>query len=327
MSSDSAIATPPANSEPRINDRIRAREVRLVGPDGQQIGIKPLPEALAIARELDLDLVEVAAQANPPVCRIMDYGKYKYEAAQKAKESRRKTSNVVIKEMKYRPKIGGGDFDTKTRKVEHFLAEGHKVKVTLTFRGREVHHPELGRKILDQVEEAVKDVGRVEIFPRIDGRNMTMVLGTRQQGPGRQRARPDARPPAAEAADSRQPTARRPQRHAGRQPPTTATDADAPPDGHRRGTPSRSPRDRRRGQRGLTARRARRQRDPNAQDEDPQRRQEALQGHRHRQAPAPAGQHATTSSRRRPSERKRRLAATRPVAPGDAARIKRLLGR
>jgi translation initiation factor IF-3 len=147
-----------------------------VGHDGQQIGIKPLPEALAIARELDLDLVEVAAQANPPVCRVMDYGKYKYEAAQKAKESRRKTSNVVIKEMKYRPKIGGGDFHTKTRKVEQFLQEGHKVKVTLTFRGREVYHPELGKKILDQVEEAVKDVGRVEIFPRIDGRNMTMVL-------------------------------------------------------------------------------------------------------------------------------------------------------
>ena len=147
-----------------------------MGHDGQQIGIKPLPEALSLARELDLDLVEVAAQANPPVCRVMDYGKYKYEAAQKAKESRRKTTNVVIKEMKYRPKIGGGDFDTKTRKVEHFLAEGHKVKVTLTFRGREVYHPELGKKILDQVEQAVKDVGRVEIFPRIDGRNMTMVL-------------------------------------------------------------------------------------------------------------------------------------------------------
>ena len=147
-----------------------------MGHDGQQIGIKPLPEALSLARELDLDLVEVAAQANPPVCRIMDYGKYKYEAAQKAKESRRKTTNVVIKEMKYRPKIGGGDFDTKTRKVEHFLTEGHKVKVTLTFRGREVAHPELGRKILEQVEAAVKDVGRVEIFPRIDGRNMTMVL-------------------------------------------------------------------------------------------------------------------------------------------------------
>jgi translation initiation factor IF-3 len=151
--------------------------VRLVGPDGQQIGIKPLPEALAIARENDLDLVEVAAQANPPVCRIMDYGKYKYEAAQKAKESRRKASNVSIKEMKYRPKISKGDFDTKTRKVERFLQDGHKVKVTLTFRGREMHHPELGRRILDDVVSAVEHLGKVEIFPRQDGRNMTMVLG------------------------------------------------------------------------------------------------------------------------------------------------------
>ena len=151
--------------------------MRLVGPDGQQIGIKPLPEALSIARAADLDLVEVAAQANPPVCRIMDYGKYKYEAAQKAKESRRKASNVSIKEMKYRPKISKGDFDTKTRKVERFLEEGHKVKVTLTFRGREMHHPELGRRILDQVVTAVDHIGKVEIFPRQDGRNMTMVLG------------------------------------------------------------------------------------------------------------------------------------------------------
>lgn len=171
-----AIA-PPANNEPRINDRIRAREVRLVGPDGQQIGIKPLPEALSIARAADLDLVEVAAQANPPVCRIMDYGKYKYEAAQKAKESRRKASNVSVKEMKYRPKISKGDFETKTRKVERFLQDGHKVKVTLTFRGREMHHPELGRRILDEVVAAVDHVGKVEIFPRQDGRNMTMVLG------------------------------------------------------------------------------------------------------------------------------------------------------
>ncbi len=150
--------------------------MRLVGPDGQQIGIKPLPEALTIAREADLDLVEVAAQADPPVCRIMDYGKYKYEAAQKAKESRRKASNVSIKEMKYRPKISKGDFDTKTRKVERFLQDGHKVKVTLTYRGREMAHPELGRRILDDVVEAVEQVGRVEIFPRVDGRNMTMVL-------------------------------------------------------------------------------------------------------------------------------------------------------
>ncbi len=106
----------------------------------------------------------------------MDYGKYKYEAAQRAKESRKKATNVVVKEMKYRPKIGGGDFDTKTRKVEKFLGEGHKVKVTIMFRGREVAHPELGQRILDRIAEAVAHVGKVEIYPRLDGRNMTMVL-------------------------------------------------------------------------------------------------------------------------------------------------------
>jgi translation initiation factor IF-3 len=150
--------------------------VRLVAPDGEQIGIKPLPEALAMARELELDLVEVADKANPPVCRIMDYGKYKYEAAQRAKESRRKSTNVVVKEMKYRPKIGHGDFDTKTKKVEKFLGEGHKVKVTIMFRGREMQHPELGKRILDDVAAEVAEMGRVEVYPKLDGRNMTMVL-------------------------------------------------------------------------------------------------------------------------------------------------------
>jgi translation initiation factor IF-3 len=151
--------------------------VRLIGPEGNQLGIKALPEALSLARSLDLDLVEVADKANPPVCRVMDYGKYRYEAAQKAKESRRKSTNVVVKEMKYRPKIGAGDFDTKTKKVEKFLGEGHKVKVTIMFRGREMQHPELGRRILDEVAEHVAHVGRVETFPKQDGRNMTMVLG------------------------------------------------------------------------------------------------------------------------------------------------------
>ena len=150
--------------------------MRLVGADGGQIGIKPLPEALAIAREQDLDLVEVAAQANPPVCRIMDYGKWKYEESQRLRDSRRKSTNVSIKEMKYRPKIGTGDFDTKTRKVEKFLGEGHKVKVTIMFRGRETQHPELGRRILDNVAERVAQVARVEVVPKLDGRNMTMVL-------------------------------------------------------------------------------------------------------------------------------------------------------
>ena len=130
-----------------------------------------------MARELELDLVEVADKANPPVCRIMDYGKYKYEAAQRQKESRKKASNVVVKEMKYRPKISGGDFDTKTRKVEKFLQEGHKVKITIMFRGREVTHPELGRRILDDIAERVEEYAKVEAYPRLDGRNMTMVLG------------------------------------------------------------------------------------------------------------------------------------------------------
>lgn len=170
------IATATTTSEPRINDRIRARDVRLVDPEGRQLGIKPLPEALAIARQADLDLVEVAPQAVPPVCRVMDYGKFKFDSAQKAKESRRKTLSVGVKEMKYRPKIGPGDFDTKTRQVARFLAEGHKVKVTIMFRGREVFHPELGKRILDRVAESVETSARVESAPRLDGRNMVMVL-------------------------------------------------------------------------------------------------------------------------------------------------------
>ncbi len=170
------IATTPSTTEPRINDRIRARDVRLVDPEGQQLGIRPLPEALAIARQMDLDLVEVAPMANPPVCRIMDYGKFKFDAAQRAKESRRKTSSVGIKEMKYRPKIGPGDFETKTRQVLRFLNEGHKVKVTIMFRGREVFHPELGKRILDRVAEEVDGAARVESEARLDGRNMVMVL-------------------------------------------------------------------------------------------------------------------------------------------------------
>jgi len=170
------IATSDANNETRINDRIRAREVRLVDPDGRQLGIKPLPEALHIARELDLDLVEVAPMANPPVCKILDYGKWRYEAAQRDKESRRKTSNIQIKEMKYRPKIGPGDFDTKTRRVARFLADGHKVKITIMFRGREVAHPELGKAILDRIADDVGSLAKIEAAPKLDGRNMVMVL-------------------------------------------------------------------------------------------------------------------------------------------------------
>src|SRR5579864_2904206 len=171
-----AIAAGTNANEHRINDRIRAREVRLVDVDGKQLGIKPLPEALQIARQRDLDLVEVAPDANPPVCRIMDYGKFKFDEAQRAKESRRKTTSSSIKEMKYRPKIGQGDFDTKTRQVSRFLGEGHKVKITIMFRGREMSHPDLGKKILDRVAVEVADLGKVEAAPKLDGRNMVMVL-------------------------------------------------------------------------------------------------------------------------------------------------------
>jgi translation initiation factor IF-3 len=129
-----------------------------------------------MAKELDLDLVEVAPMANPPVCRIMDYGKFRYEEAQKAKESRRKSANVSIKEVKFKPKIGRGDFDTKVRKIDQFLNEGHKVKVTMQFRGREMAHPELGSKILDDVLTVVGDHVKVETQARLEGRNMSMVL-------------------------------------------------------------------------------------------------------------------------------------------------------
>src|SRR3954469_16423256 len=188
-----------------MNERIRAREVRLVDTDGTQLGIKPLPEALHIARQLDLDLVEVAPEAQPPVCRIMDYGKFKFDTAQRAKESRRKTTSTSIKEMKYRPKIGPGDFDTKTRQVTKFLGEGHKVKITIMFRGREMSHQELGLKILERVADKVATLAKVEAAPKVDGRNMIMVLAPdkrAQQAAAKAKADADAEAADAEAAAS-----------------------------------------------------------------------------------------------------------------------------
>ncbi len=169
-----------------------------------QLGIKPLPEALAIAKELDLDLVEVAPMANPPVCRIMDFGKFKFDEAQRAKESRRKTVHVGIKEMKYRPKIGPGDFDTKTRQVAKFLGEGHKVKITIMFRGREVYHPEHGKRILDRIAEQMEGIAKVEAEPKLDNRNMIMVLApdkrARQAAQSREKAQQRTEKPGASAA-------------------------------------------------------------------------------------------------------------------------------
>ncbi|MBH01311.1 MAG: translation initiation factor IF-3 [Acidimicrobiaceae bacterium] len=166
----------PTEEEPRVNEDIRVENVRLVSAEGEQVGIKPISEALRFAQEAGLDLVEVANQADPPVCRVMDYGKFKYEQSQKAKESRKKATHVLVKEMKYRPKIGSGDFETKTRRVEKFLTEGSKVKVTIMFRGREIQYPQLGRKILDDIAESISHVGRVEVYPEQEGRNMTMLL-------------------------------------------------------------------------------------------------------------------------------------------------------
>jgi translation initiation factor IF-3 len=150
--------------------------VRVVGPDGQQVGILETPEALKMAEEQDLDLVEVAAQADPPVCRIMDYGKYKYEQAVRQREARKKQSLVIVKEMKMRPKIDKHDYETKKGHVVRFLRQGAKVKVTIMFRGREMIHQELGTRLLDQLAADVDEIAKVETTPKLDGRNMTMVL-------------------------------------------------------------------------------------------------------------------------------------------------------
>jgi translation initiation factor IF-3 len=151
--------------------------VRLVGPNGEQVGIVRIEDALRLAQEADLDLVEVAATARPPVCKLMDFGKYKYEAAQKARESRRNQTNTVIKEMKLRPKIDPHDYETKKGHVVRFLKQGDKVKITIMFRGREQSRPELGYRLLQRLAEDVSELGFVESNPRQDGRNMIMVLG------------------------------------------------------------------------------------------------------------------------------------------------------
>jgi translation initiation factor IF-3 len=164
-------------SEPRINERIRVPEVRLVGPAGEQVGIVRVEDALRLAQEADLDLVEVAPLAKPPVAKLMDYGKFKYEAAMKAREARKNQVNTVIKEIKLRPKIDIHDYGTKKGHVERFLKAGDKVKVTIMFRGREQSRPELGFRLLQRLAEDVIELGFVESAPKQDGRNMIMVLG------------------------------------------------------------------------------------------------------------------------------------------------------
>ena len=169
---------PPSRPVPqaRINDYIRASQVRLIDEDGSQLGVKPTPEALRHAYEKGLDLVEVASQADPPVARVMDYGKYRYEQEQKAKLARKHQTQINVKEIKLRPKIGLHDYNTKKGHVQRFLNQRAKVKVTIMFRGRETSHPERGRDLLMRLAEDVQDIGVVEAQPVLDGRNMVMVL-------------------------------------------------------------------------------------------------------------------------------------------------------
>jgi len=166
-----------AKQETNINRAIRAREVRVVDDEGGQLGVMGLNEALTAAAERGLDLVEVSPNAVPPVCRIMDYGKFKYQASKRAAEAKKKTARVELKEVKMRPKTEEHDFQVKLRNARRFLEEGNKVKMTVMFRGREVTHPEFGRKLLQRMAEEVKDLGAVESFPSMAGRFMTMVVG------------------------------------------------------------------------------------------------------------------------------------------------------
>ncbi len=165
-----------AAQESRVNGEIRAQKIRLIGVDGSQLGIFGNADALRIARDQGLDLVEIAPNAEPPVCRIMDYGKYKYEQAIKAKKARKNQTKIEIKEMKFRPKIDKGDYETKKGHVIRFLDKGNKVKITIMFRGREMAHPEQGLSILEKLADDLKDMAVIEQQPKMEGRNMHMMV-------------------------------------------------------------------------------------------------------------------------------------------------------
>ena len=165
----------PRSSGPRVNDVITAREVRLIGPDGQNHGIVDIGTALEMAEEAGLDLVEIAPQSTPPVCKVMDFGKYKYEQQKKAAAAKKKQKTQEVKELKMRPTIDDHDFDTKMKAAERFLTNGDKVKLTIRFRGRELSHQELGRDVLERAQARLDALGKVESGPKMEGRQMTMV--------------------------------------------------------------------------------------------------------------------------------------------------------
>jgi len=164
----------------RVNDEIRAREIRLVGETGEQLGIMSPRDALQIASESGLDLVEVAPAAKPPVCKIMDVGRYKYEQSKREREARKKQHVISIKEVKLRPNIEDNDFQTKIRNAIRFLEEGDKVKVTIMFRGREMSHPQLGKELLDRVAGVVSEQGNIERGAKLEGRNMSIIISPKQ---------------------------------------------------------------------------------------------------------------------------------------------------
>ncbi len=197
---------PPDRDDTRINERIRVREVRLIGEDGEQVGVLEIAKALAYARERDLDLVEVAAEARPPVCRVLDYSKYKYEQEQKAKAARKHQKQVNVREIKLRPKIADNDYETKKNHVVRFLSGDDRVKVTIMFRGREQTHPERGVALLMRLAEDVSDLGVIDQRPIQDGRNMTMLLSPVPKKVAEEDAAPasdaPAETPAAAASDA-----------------------------------------------------------------------------------------------------------------------------
>ena len=302
---------PPERDTTRINERIRVPEVRLIDDEGNQVGVLKTPDALRFAQERDLDLVEVAPEARPPVCRVLDYSKYKYEQAQKLKQARKHQQQITVREIKFRPKIAEHDYDTKKHHVERFLRHKDKVKVTIMFRGREVTHPERGTAILDRLAEELAELGVVEQRPMQEGRNMTMMMapskavlaGKAEAGAAAERRLPMA--PGGDVAPAR--TSPRGERGAGRAEPRRRRRARARR--RRRRQPTASPPGRRgaaaaqahgaareHGRRSprsasADARRVIIVRCDHAEDEDTFGRQEALQGDRQRQGARPARLH------------------------------------
>ena len=170
-------APPTRDTGPRVNENIRSSEIRLIGADGENVGVVSPEQALDMAEEAGLDLVEISPNANPPVCKIMDFGKFKYETQKKEAEARKKQKIIEIKEVKFRPNTDTNDYDVKMRNVFKFLENGDKVKITLRFRGREMAHQNLGRELLERVAEDIKEIGKIENMPKMEGRQMVMMIG------------------------------------------------------------------------------------------------------------------------------------------------------